>query len=176
LIASCSKGAVAVNHLYLLRHGIAVAHGTPDIPDDERPLTPKGEKRLREIGRGLRRLALKVDQIVTSPLPRARRTAEIVADALGQTDRLEESDALRPDRTAAMIRDWLAGRPAQNLVLVGHNPNLSEFLWLLVAGEHAPVIGELKKGGVAALVAGPGAGHRLDWLATPRLLRRLEHG
>jgi phosphohistidine phosphatase len=165
-----------VNHIYLLRHGIAIAHGTGDMTDDDRPLTFKGEKRMHQIGRGLRRLALKIDQIVTSPLPRARQTAEIVADALGQADRLEDSDVLRPDRTAVMIRDWLAGRPVQNLMLVGHNPNLTELAWLLVAGEHAPLIGELKKGGLAALVAGPEASHQLDWLATPRLLRRLARG
>jgi phosphohistidine phosphatase len=176
MIGSCSKGMDVVNHLYLLRHGIAVPHGTIDMRDDDRPLTPKGEKRMRQIGRGLRRLALNVDQIVTSPLPRARRTAEIVAEALGHPDRLEDSDALRPDRPAEMIRDWLAGRPSQNLMLVGHNPNLSELAWLLVAGEHAPLIGELKKGGLAALVAGPEADFQLDWLATPRLLRRLAYG
>jgi phosphohistidine phosphatase len=164
-----------MNHVYLLRHGIAVAHGTPDIPDDERPLTPKGEKRMREIGQGLRPLSLGLDKIVTSPLPRARRTAEIVADALGLADRLEESDALRADRTAAMIRDWLLGRPEKNLMLVGHNPSLSDLIGLLVAGAHAPQIVELKKGGVAALVALPVEGFQLDWIGTPRLLRRMAH-
>ena len=76
-----------MNELYILRHGIAVEPGTPGIPDDERPLTPKGEKRMRQIARGLRKLDLKLDRIVTSPLPRARATAEIVADVLDARDR-----------------------------------------------------------------------------------------
>ena len=58
-----------MTRLYLLRHGIAVPHGTPDIPDDERPLTSEGEKGVRKVARGLRRLGFKLDRIVTSPLP-----------------------------------------------------------------------------------------------------------
>ena len=96
-----------MNELYILRHGIAVEPGTPGIPDDERPLTPKGEKRMREIARGLRRLDLKLDRIVTSPLPRARATAEIVADALDARDLLETADILQAGTAAATIQRWL---------------------------------------------------------------------
>ncbi len=112
--------------IYLLRHGIAVSHGTPDIPDDERPLTPEGEKRMRQVGRGLKRLGLKLDRIVTSPLPRALKTAEIVAGELGMEDLLETNDALRAGRDASSIRDWVHTRPEQCLMLVGHNPAFNE--------------------------------------------------
>ena len=162
-----------MTQLYLLRHGIAVPPGTPDVPDDERPLTSKGEKRLRQIGRGLRRLDLEIDKIVTSPLPRARRTAEIVADALGLDDLLEDADALRADRSAASIRDWVIGRPEAGLMLVGHNPSLSELIGLLVAGGHAARFCELRKGGLAVLSARPEGGFQIDWIATPRLMRCL---
>ncbi|MBM3462072.1 MAG: phosphohistidine phosphatase SixA, partial [Armatimonadetes bacterium] len=65
--------------LYILRHGIAYDHGHPDYPDDDsRPLTPKGRRRTRRIARGMRDLGLRFDAILTSPLPRARQTAEIV--------------------------------------------------------------------------------------------------
>ena len=64
-----------MTELFILRHGIAVPHGTPGIADDERPLTSKGEHRMRQVGRGLAALRLDVERIVTSPLPRARRTA-----------------------------------------------------------------------------------------------------
>src|SRR4051812_45797790 len=162
-----------MQQLYVLRHGIAVPHGTPDIPEEDRPLTPKGEKRMKQIGRGLRRLRLELDRIVTSPLPRARRTAEIVAEALGMDDLLENADSLRADRSAAMIRDWVVGRPESRLMLVGHNPSLTDLMALLVAGERAPKLGELEKGGIAALGACPEGGFQLEWLATPRLIRRL---
>ena len=50
-----------MNELYVVRHGIAVPHGTPGVPEDERPLTRKGEVRMRQIGRGLAAIGLEVD-------------------------------------------------------------------------------------------------------------------
>jgi phosphohistidine phosphatase len=160
-------------HLYLLRHGLAVPHGTEGFADDERPLTEKGERRIRQVARGLRRLGLKLDRIVTSPLPRALRTAEIVADVLDAAFLLEESDALVPTATAESIRDWLAGRPEARIMAVGHNPSLSELLTLLLTGSPTPTICELRKGGLAALRDEPNRRFQVDWIARPRLIRRL---
>jgi phosphohistidine phosphatase len=160
-------------HLYLLRHGIADPRGTPDLPDDERPLTSKGEKRMRQVGRGLRALDIKLDRIVSSPLPRALRTAEIVADVLGLTRLLETTDALRADREPAAIREWLKTREEDRLMLVGHNPAFSDLVTLLVTGQPGAPLCELKKGGIAAFCAQPQGGMLLDWLAPPSLLRGL---
>ncbi len=160
-------------HLYLLRHGIAVPHGTPEVPDDERPLTPKGERRMRQIGRGLRDLGVKVDRIVSSPLPRALRSAEVAAEALRCTELLETSDALRAGRDAASIREWLRSREEPRLMIVGHNPELSDLIGLLVNGNPGQPVGELRKGGVAALAPRGDDGMTLDWMARPRLFRRL---
>lgn len=162
--------------LYILRHGIAVAPGTPGIADDDRPLTPKGRKRLREIGRGLSRLDLNPDRIVISPLPRAGETAEIVAESMGKGGLVEVDDVLRSGSDPRAIRDWLRGRREARLMIVGHNPALSDLIALLVVGEGSsgPVC-ELKKGGIAALRLLPGGADRfeLEWIATPRLIRRL---
>jgi phosphohistidine phosphatase len=158
--------------LYLLRHGIAVTPGTPGIADDERPLTPRGRKRMRQIACGLKSLGLKLDRLITSPLPRALETAEIVAEALGGDYLLEQADALRADRSADSIRQWLMTRTEPRLMIVGHNPAFSELPGLLVTGEPIPLC-ELRKGGVAAFANGPDGGIRLDWLARPRLLRRV---
>jgi len=162
-----------MNRLYLLRHGIAVPHGTPDIPDDDRPLTSEGEKGVKKVARGLRRLGIKLDRIVTSPLPRARRTAEVVADVLGKTELLEDADALRAGNSASSIRDWVAERTESRLMLVGHNPSLTDLVGLLITGNQAPAICELRKGGVAALRADLDGRMQLDWLARPRIFRRL---
>ena len=67
--------------LLLIRHAAAVPRGTPGIPDDERPLTPKGKAKFRVAARGLARIARRPDVLLTSPLPRARATAEIAARA-----------------------------------------------------------------------------------------------
>ena len=129
-----------MNELYLVRHGIAVERGTPDVPDDERPLTPTGAKRMRQIARGLRRLGIQPDRIVTSPLPRALETAEIVAEALGMAVRLETGDELGADRDAPAIRDWVLTRTEDRLMIVGHNPGLSQLLGLLVTGLADPLL------------------------------------
>src|SRR4051812_42779262 len=132
-----------MTELYLLRHGIAVLRGTPEIPDDERPLTSEGEKRMRQIGRGLRRLDLKLDRIVSSPLPRALTSAEIVANALRMTDRLETADALRAEKDSSTIREWVQGRSEERLMLVGHNPSFADLIGLLITGGSVPLPCEL---------------------------------
>jgi phosphohistidine phosphatase len=165
-----------MDELYILRHGIAVEPGTPGIADDDRPLTPEGRRRMRQIARGLRRLDLRPDRIVTSPLPRASATAEVVAGAMEATHELETADVLRAGSDARAIRDWLRGRTESRLMIVGHNPSLTELVGLLVVGDGpAPPIFELKKGGIAALRASDAAPGRFElaWVATPRLIRRL---
>jgi phosphohistidine phosphatase len=163
-----------MKRLYLLRHGIAVAHGTPDIPDDERPLTDKGEKRVRQAARGLRRLRVPLDRIVSSPLPRAFKTALITAEVLGLSERLEASDDLRAEHSAESIRDWLESREEDNLMIVGHNPAFEELTAMLATDGAARRLGELRKGAVAAFVAKEDDGFELDWIATPRILRRID--
>ncbi len=163
-----------MRRLYLFRHGLAVPHATEGLDDDDRPLTAKGERRVRQVARGLKRTGLKLDKIVTSPLPRAAKTAEIVADVLKVAFLLEDADALKPTASAESIRDWLAGRAEARIMLVGHNPNLSELLSLLTTGTSRPTLIEIRKAGVAALRDDP-AGRRylIDWITRPRLIRRL---
>jgi phosphohistidine phosphatase len=167
-----------MNELYILRHGIAVPHGTPGVAEDERPLTPEGEERMKQIARGLAAIDLEVDRIMTSPLPRARRTAQIVAQKLDMVDRLENCDVLRAGTDAAAIRDWLNDRTENRLMIVGHDPAFSELVGLLVLGEVGKLPLELKKGGMAALSSSAVSGPRfqIDWIAPPRLLRRLGDG
>jgi phosphohistidine phosphatase len=168
-------GGRFVSELYLLRHGIAVDPGSSGMRDDARPLTEKGIKRMRQVAAGLRALELELDRIVTSPLPRARETAEIVAAALGADDRLETSNVLQTGSDAATVERWLRDQDEERLMLVGHNPTLSELVSLLVVGARMSPVCELKKGGIAALSkrGGPSGLFELSWLATPRLLRRL---
>ncbi len=165
-----------MTELYILRHGIAVPHGTPGIAEDDRPLTPKGETRCEQIGRGLAEFGLEVDRIVTSPLIRARRTAQIVAEELGKIDDLEIAPELGAENSAETIRDWLRERSEERLMIVGHNPSLSDLVGLLTLGETGKLPVELKKGGIAALstTVPMRARYQLDWIATPGLLRRIK--
>jgi phosphohistidine phosphatase len=164
-----------MNRLLILRHGIAVPHGSPDFADDDRPLTPKGEKRMRQIGYGLKRCGLKLDRIVSSPLPRAYRTAEIVARVLGCPDQLETAEELRASESAASIAAWIASRTEDELMIVGHNPALSDLVGHLVAGSETPSLCELRRGGIASLAprADDPAKWIIEWIARPRLIRRM---
>ena len=162
-----------MNTLYLVRHGIAVPHGTAEYQDDDRPLTPEGERKTRMVGLGLRRNKVKVDRIITSPLPRALKTAEIIARAMKSPDLVEPADALRAGEDAATIRDWLAARPEARLMVVGHNPWISDLLALLTTGRPSPAFCDIRTAGVVSLRKGePELLYQVDWIARPRLFRR----
>jgi phosphohistidine phosphatase len=166
-------------NLYLMRHGIAVAQDDPSVSHDgERPLTAKGIKRMRKAAKGVVRLGISFDCLLTSPLLRARQTAEIVARALGMEDRLEEISALAPESTVEHLTFGLTRyQDREHLLLVGHEPLLSSFAGYLLAGQRASKLDiELKKGSLCCIESeafSAGAPAQLHWLLTPKQLRRL---
>ena len=159
--------------LLIIRHAAAVASGTPGIADDDRPLTPKGKARFRAAAKGLARIVARPDVLLTSPLPRARETAEIAARAF---ERLEPriEPALASGRVDQIVAALATTPRDATVAVVGHEPVLGALLARLVG---AP-LGEafaFKKGGAALvdLPAGPLAGGRLIWFVKPRILRDL---
>jgi phosphohistidine phosphatase len=159
--------------LLIIRHATAVPRGTPDMPDDERPLTKRGERRFRLAAEGLARLMKRPDTLLSSPLPRARRTAEIAAKAWGKVE-VEEEPALAGG-SYDQIATALSRFPSDSTVaIVGHEPDLSRLLARLL-GSSKPERLAFKKGGAALVdVAGPlNEGGALVWYMPPRLLRRL---
>lgn len=137
--------------LYLLRHAIAFEHGHPDYPDDDqRPLTPKGRRRMKRIARGLAALGLDADRILTSPLPRAAQTADILRKAIGVD--VEERDELKPEGRWELLLEWLAHQDPRpvGVVLVGHEPQLSQMACRLTTGRSGSWL-DLKKGGLVHL-------------------------
>jgi phosphohistidine phosphatase len=166
-------------NLYLLRHGIAVPNEDPEnVPDSDRPLTPKGIKRMRGAAKGLRRLGISFDSVLTSPFVRARQTADIVAEALGLGDHLEELSALAPGNSLSDL--WSGLTPYQDhehLLLVGHEPFLSAILsYLLTHDEKRSLTVIFKKGGFCRVeldALPPNKAGTLHWLLTPKQLRAL---
>jgi len=162
--------------LYVLRHGIAVEPGSPGYENDStRPLTAEGKRELRHVAAFLRKKGVRFDRILSSPLRRARQTAEIVARNLKQEKRLDFSVALAPDGDVdVLIRQLNATKPVlEHVLLVGHEPYLSRFVSLLVSGGSGADI-QLKKGGLCKLDADAlHAGHcaRLLWLLTPKQMK-----
>jgi phosphohistidine phosphatase len=155
--------------LYFLRHGKAAPRSTWEGDDGLRPLTPEGEALMRREAEGLRRLRLSPDVIITSPLVRARQTAEIAADALGLRERLVEDVRLAHGFDARCLERLAAERPeATELMVVGHEPEFSATIAELIGGGFV----DMKKGGLARVdVAGPGLEDGvLEWLLTPSQL------
>ena len=160
--------------LYLIRHAIAFERG-PKWPDDtKRPLTAAGAAKMRRAAKGLVAAGVKLDLVLSSPLVRARQTADIVVAAFKRPPKIVEAGELAPDQTADAVAKLLAShRQARRVALVGHEPDLGQFTaWLIGAPRPIP----FKKGGTARLdvpdhlVRGSG---QLVWLATPGLLRKI---
>jgi phosphohistidine phosphatase len=156
-------------NLYLIRHGAAEDPGAK--PDSERALTDQGRKQLRAAARALARTGLELDAIVTSPLLRARQTAEIIAKELGlDASLIAENAELAPGGNPVKL---LKDTRAENVALVGHEPYLSELASVLLTGTEDLGMA-FKKGGVCALSAETlryGRCARLEWLVQPKLLR-----
>jgi phosphohistidine phosphatase len=159
-------------NLYILRHGLAVERGTPGFENDaRRPLTPKGRRQLRKITDAIGTMKLRPDVILSSPLVRARQTAEIVATGLKLERRLAFADELSPGGSVKKLTVKIrALNPLpENLLLVGHEPNLSKMISLLVIGKTSAGFA-LKKAGLAKLeVESLRAGQcaTIVWLLTP---------
>jgi phosphohistidine phosphatase len=161
--------------LYIMRHGIA-----EDVSktgrDRDRVLTDNGKENSREAGKALRKIGVKFDVIFSSPYPRAWQTAEEVAKAIDQLDLLNELSELGAESTAT---DALQGisrtvKGHASILVVGHEPILSQLISLLLSGSSSLSIA-MKKGAVCKLtcVRPEAGGCRLDWLLTARQLCRI---
>ncbi|HEX6801082.1 MAG TPA: phosphohistidine phosphatase SixA [Candidatus Binatia bacterium] len=164
-------------NVYLMRHGAAVEKDDPSVANDnERPLTKKGVKRLRRAARGLGQLEIPFDGIVTSPVLRARQTADIVAAALGLESRLEEVSGLAPESTVELLLFGLARyHDREHLLMVGHEPLLSQTIGSLLCGGRGFEIA-LRKGSLCRIeIDGlpPSNPAILHWLLAPKQLRLL---
>jgi phosphohistidine phosphatase len=126
---------------------------------------------------GLRRLGVAPSVILTSPLPRAAETADIVAAGLHGAPAPRQLPALGPDVPAVQtLRALRLFARHRALMVVGHQPSLGQLVALLLTGSADGVALDLKKGGCAALESTglvPGGGAALRWLVTPRMLRRV---
>ena len=165
---------MATLELYLVRHAIAAERG-PDYPDDsKRPLTTAGISRFRKEAKALGTLDVEIELIISSPLTRAKQTAEIVAQALPTKPALTLSDSLAPAGTPASVFQELAKHMRKGkIALVGHEPNIGELAARLI-GSRTPI--EFKKGAICRIdfeVFPPKGSGQLRWLVTPKMLRKI---
>jgi phosphohistidine phosphatase len=160
--------------LYLIRHAVAEERGDAWPDDSRRPLSEDGIAKMKKNARGLVRIGVVFDVVLTSPLVRARQTAEIVAAAYSTRPPIVVIESLSTEGSAqAVITDLEAHSRRGRIALVGHEPNIGELAAKLAGARRAL---EFKKGAVCRIdveslpPAGPGT---LKWFLTPRIMREL---
>lgn len=167
--ASSGHALDDVIELHLLRHADAGDARAWDGPDDDRPLSDKGEKQAERLGRLLARVGFKPDAIISSPKVRAMQTAEFVARHLDVPVAVDArlAGSLGLAALDAILRE--AGDPKRP-VLVGHDPDFTDLVEVLIGSSALT----MKKGAIVRIdVDRPlvASGGNLAWLVTPDLLK-----
>jgi len=159
--------------LFVLRHGEAGNRQKMIVADAKRTLTAVGRKEIDEIAKGLLRLKIRPAHIITSPLVRARETAEIVAK-VQKSKNLEEWEELKPEGNRQQFYEKLSKLKLDSSILVvGHEPYLSTMICDMIGASGGRIL--LKKGGLARVrIEGfvPKMRGELRWLLSPRLLKK----
>ena len=161
-------------NLYVLRHASAGVRRLNPLLDVKRPLDKEGKKHCLQLAHVLNAMQVSFDVVVSSPLKRSMQTAQLVATETGYEQKILISNALAPEATYPQFQRLLRECAAfENLLVVGHNPNITQFLGQLVGGGEAGAARiRLRKGSLArvALQRGPGV---LQGLLDPRVVRAL---
>jgi phosphohistidine phosphatase len=159
--------------IYFLRHASAGEHVMNPKKDEKRALDQTGIEQCGYVGRALAAIDVHVDVIISSPLKRATQTASLVGNEMGYEGKLLLDDALKPGASFDDFRrlvDKHAKREA--IMVVGHNPNLSEFLGRSISESGCEANFDFKKGAVARVESSRNSG-TLIWCLTPKTLRSL---
>jgi phosphohistidine phosphatase len=166
-------------NLYLLRHASAGTRRTNPVLDVRRPLDKAGRRDCLLLGNTLSSMNVSFDLIVSSPLKRSLQTASLVGTETGYEQKILLSDALAPPATYAQFEKLLVEcSGVESLLVVGHSPNLVEFLGLLMQPTQtaktnvSPASVRLRKGSIAKLTLDRGAA-MLQWMLDPRVIRTL---
>jgi phosphohistidine phosphatase len=159
--------------VYFLRHASAGEHLLNLKKDEKRALDKEGIEQCGYVGRALAALNVQVETIVSSPLKRSTQTASLVGNELGYEGKLQIDNGLRPGAGLADFRKLLEKYSRQEAIMVvGHNPNLSQFLGAVISESGCEASVELKKGAVAKVEMRRTNG-TLQWCLTPKALRVL---
>jgi len=163
-------------NLYLMRHAIA-SDSYGQVDDSMRSLTDKGREKLGKIAHNLNKLKIKFDVILVSPYLRTRQTAAIVAEVLDiQEKNVRLSQHLTPYGDAdSLVNEIEALGDVENVLIVSHEPFLSQLIGVFVAGDVGMRV-EMKKAAVCKLVVGKLTNSKcatLEWLLPPAILAEL---
>ncbi|MBX6358949.1 phosphohistidine phosphatase SixA [Pseudacidobacterium ailaaui] len=157
-------------NLYILRHASAGTRRKNPLLDVKRPLDKEGKQQCMLIASYLNALDVQFDLVASSPLKRALQTASLVGTEVGYDQKIQVTETLLPEAPITKFQEFIGGlEKYENVLLVGHNPNLPQFLGALIASPGRASI-RLRKGAIARVdyTRRPGV---LNWLVDPRILR-----
>jgi len=160
--------------LLILRHGEAGRHSLAP-GDSKRSLTSEGQQEIADLSNGLKSLGIKLDRVFTSPLLRAKQTAEIVTKSLKYKGKIEEIISLKPEGNRLEFYSVLSKLKQDSVVLVvGHEPYLSTMISEAISQSGCRI--NLKKAGMArirVISTLPKIKGELKWLLTPKHLKKI---
>lgn len=165
-------------NVFLMRHASAGTRRVNPKLDVKRPLDKDGKRHCLQLAQVLSNLRISFDLIVSSPLKRCLQTAQLVGTEMGYEAKILHAQALEPGADFAHFQRLVHEcRTYENVLMVGHNPNLTAFLGQLIAGSQgdgAPSMANvrLRKGSIARVTVERGPAI-LKWLLDPRLVRSL---
>ncbi len=160
--------------IYFLRHASAGTSKSNAAQDAKRPLDKEGIEQCSYVGRALASMDVQVDVIISSPLKRATKTASLVANEMGHDGKLIFSPALAGEAKFDNFRQLLEKHAKQEAIMVvGHNPSLSQFLSLMLSGGAADKGVDLKKGAVSRVEWDSRQAAVLQWCLTPKAIRSI---
>lgn len=158
-------------NLYILRHASAGTRRENPLLDVKRPLDKEGKQQCILVGSYLNALNVQFDLIASSPLKRALQTASLVGTEVGYDTKIQVTEALSPGASIAAFQQLIASSFSkyENVLVVGHSPNLPQFLGSLIVSPGRANI-RMRKGAIARVdcTRRPGV---LNWLVDPRILR-----
>lgn len=162
--------------IYFLRHASAGDSSLNPAKDDERALDKLGIEQSHNVGCALAAMKVGFNAILCSPLLRAQQTAKIVAEEIGYKDKIITEPALVPGGNYQQFQTILSRYSGKDAILVvGHNPSMTEFLNKLLIGDDAPDAIEVKKAAIAK-VEMDGSAAMLKWCLPPKVLRAIQQG
>jgi phosphohistidine phosphatase len=160
--------------IYLVRHAIAADRGEAWPDDTKRPLTTRGINRFKDGLGGLKWIEAAIDEIFSSPLVRAKQTADLLAAAVEGHPTVKILEALSPGQGSSLVMGQLAkAAKRRRIALVGHEPDLGQLAAHLI-GASRPLT--FKKGGICRIDVGTISARStgsLVWFVTPKVLRHL---
>lgn len=162
-------------NLFILRHASAGTRRANPLLDLKRPLDKEGKRHCLQLALVLNAMKIQFDLIISSPLKRSIQTASLVGNETGYETEILLSKALAPEATLHDFQHLIHQvRDRENVLVVGHNPNINSFLGSLLvpASTHTSAHVRLRKGSLArlSLTRGPAT---LQWLLDPRTVRVL---